>query len=277
MRKGIMSISVFFLILMLCVPSYAESYKESDRGYQEKALLDVGMTQTFLDFRTDEEINELYSLIQENEIRYEEKIEHMNSGESISLFETIPRDHMTLRVSTVNVLGENVGGRNRIRSIVVYVDYAWNSGYPVITKTDGITVNWSSSLFYMEPDSFRSADYHHYGTGNPIKITINQQVDPQKLNQGGLGYEAVLTPRQGFEDMLCVVTGSASFVLESKSDIYFDQNRNTKSDTINVEYVHDKNVLPFPISFSYNGAGVSINTGMLQARVAVNKVVRYSV
>lgn len=270
MRKGIMSISAFFLVLMLCVPSYAESYKESDRGYQEKALLDVGMTQAFLDFRTDEEINELYSLIQENEIHYEEETEYMNSGEPISPFGTIPREDMSIRISMVFFLGSNVNGRSRIESILTFVDYAWSEGHPQITKTDGITVNWDNSLFQMEPGSFRSVDYWQYP--GETKVATNQQVDPQKLNQGGLGYEAELCPLEGV-----ILSGSAQFMLETKKTIYYNENGNTNSDTINVEYVHNKNALPFQsISFSYNGFGVVVNPGILQDSVGVNEVVEYS-
>lgn len=271
--KKVARVVAFVLAAVLTVPAFASDGKQDE----VTALLEAGFSQNFLECRSNAEIEELYTLLQTVDVLYEESVVYLDSEEETSTCGTIPTSDMRLRVGFATILGADENGRRQIETIMVFVDYEWFEGHPSITKVDGITVNWDSDLFSMVPGSFSSADYHNYGNG-AVELTVNEQTNPLKLDQGGLGYEVTLTPMQGLSSYVCVVSGSASFDLVPRSPIYYDDNGNTHNASINVQYVHDKNPLPgFSLSFSYQGVGVTIDPGMFQDSVAINRLVEYSV
>ncbi|MDE6260599.1 MAG: hypothetical protein K2M42_07020 [Oscillospiraceae bacterium] len=278
-KKKILLMLTFIWLFVLCFPSAcaAESMDDLQVYSQDtkvEFLINAGIPGDFLNLRSTDDINTLYDLAQTHTLQYAvEQGSYSDFEGGNSFFGTIPESDMILSVHKIETQTPPLPGtRSRIDSILIYVDYAWTYGHPAVCNEDSITVNWDSSLFQFVGGTFSSADYWSVGGEGGIKQTVNSQENPARLNQGGLGYFAMLSNTHALGGPV-QCSGSAGFLLEAKSTIYVGSSRRT---SINVEYTHNKNPLPGSISLSYNGIGVSVNPGVLQDSVAKPIRIEYS-
>lgn len=264
------SISILFVACM--TPSSADSFdfveQEGTQNSQTEFLVAAGIPLEFLEMRSADELDTLYDLAQTHTLHYS------SCEDEAMTFGTIPDTDMFLYPYFITACSPELPGtRSELDLVLVYVDYAWSAGHPFIHREDAISVNWDSNLFQFVPNQFSSVDY--VLLPNNEKISYNSQINPAKLNLGGLGYFAdlsyVLPNAVLNHSQYC---GSASFAVEPKYTIYAGTGNKTQ---ITIQYVHDKNPSPIGgISFSYNGVGISISSGAFQDSVAKAISIDYS-
>ncbi len=190
----------------------------------------------------------------------------------------IPSSDMTFTITKIaNTTYDSRKRLDKIKEIYVYVNYIWASGKPFWTWTDGITVNWDSSVFTFKSGSFVAKDYKRtLNTGGWILTSIYS--NPASLNVGGLGYYTKLTYSSatlGQSFGALQHKGTASFtLLPTRKPMYIKSGAQVTS--INANYLHNMNPGVFSINFSYSGLGVSATLYGLQDSVAVSTNVYYS-
>ena len=248
-------------------------------------LISQGIPEEFLEGKDVSAINEIYNMF------FGENVQFLGT-ETVKMSETfstlgvspqaIPESDMLLKISQFQTVSFDVNNRQVIKSVMIYIEYEWFDGKPMICGKDGISVNWESELFIFKPDSFRSKDYKkfYYTDGyNYITsdwIESDSQVNPTELNQGGLGYVAYLNrgnpPYLAKDIIYYYVKGWASMSLLPKYKIYAEDGRYTVT---NVQYVHSKNLFN-TVGFSWNGASVTVNISGLKDSVAKAVKLKYS-
>lgn len=250
-------------------------------------LISHGMPEDFLENKDAEAIEYIYNSLYGEEFQFlgteTVKMSETSSSSEVSRLGVISESDMVLGISTSITLTSQ-GSKKVIKEVMVFVDYEWFNGKPMICKEDGISVNWDSGLFGFKPNSFRSNDYkkfiyEEYGfTKVSDWINSDYQTNPMMINQGGLGYVVYLNrgnPPPNTKD-LYGAKGNARFTLQPLGTIYDGNSRNT---FINAEYTHDKDPLPWlKIGFSVAGVGVTVDCGSSSLRDQVAKAigVKYS-
>lgn len=232
-------------------------------------LQNYGIPDKLLQSVSNEVIHEWYGYAQSDSLRYGGTTTTFlqSSEKDATVYDTIPTADMSLTISSVITLKYN---STAIDYIYFIIDYDWADGHPAIRKTDGITVNWNSSLFYMKPYSFKSIDYCTLDG----RFTYDTSLDnPNLLEQGGLGYSVNLRNAIG---TIYSYNGTATFCLGTQKTLYYNENRNNYSTSINVTYAHDKTPIAGSIGFNKNGAGVSMSLPSLSDSVSKNVVIEYS-
>lgn len=265
--KKLSSLAVSMCMIMsLIVPSFALS---SAFNTEVAFLQEYGIPSKLLDSADYDEIHNWYVYAQSGRLYYEGMTTislYSDEGDS-TILGTIPRADMDMTIATLLFLNKN----SSIDFVSFVIDYKWADGHPSIRKTDGVTVNWDPSLFYMEPNSFESVD-NCYFNGKLFKSFSFE--DPTHLDQGGLGYSVKLfdTPGTVFS-----FEGTAQFNLMPRSDLYVYKDNNKYSTSINIEYAHDKTPYVGSINFSSNsGKGVSMSLPVSADTVAHNKIIDYN-
>lgn len=267
MKKTVSFLLALVLFFSVCLSSASACFEspqpETSQNSIIEFLADAGLPPEFLAARSDGELDALYDLAQTYTLHYSSpKDEGMTFG-------TIPDSDMVLYPHFISACSPKLPGkRSELTLVVVYVDYAWRAGHPLVHREDAISVNWQSDLFQFMPDQFNSTDYVKC---LDTEYSYNIQHNPAKLGLGGLGYYADLMYRPpNVVSGSLQYRGSASFALEPKRTIYAETGNKSQ---ITVEYVHHKNPVG-SISFSYNG--VSITPGVLQDSVGKAINIDYS-
>lgn len=231
-------------------------------------LISHGMPEDFLENKDAEAIEYIYNSLYGEEFQFlgteTIKMSETSLSSEVLPLGVISESDMVLGISTSITLTSQ-GSKKVIKEVMVFVDYEWFNGKPMICKEDGISVNWDSGLFGFKPGSFHSSDYkkflyEEYGAYKVSDwINSDYQINPTTINQGGLGYVVYLNrgnPPPNTKD-LYGAKGNARFTLQPLGTIYDGNSRNT---FINVEYAHNKNILPLvKIGFSCVGANVTID------------------
>lgn len=125
--------------------------------------------------------------------------------------------------------------------------------------------------------SFKAIDYKKTVNSGGEWFAAYTYNNPVALTQGGLGYIARLSYSEqalGQSVGASAHKGSASFILLPAVPMYYVKNAYTTS--INVQYVHNKNLGSLSVSFDVLGAGVSVDVFGLSDSVAKSLVVYYT-
>lgn len=231
-------------------------------------LQNYGIPNKLLQSVSDEVIHDLYVHAQSDALRYGGTTTTFlhTSEEDKTVYGTIPSADMSLTISPVIVLKYN---STAIDYILFMIDYDWADGHPTMRKTDGVTVNWNSNLFYMQPDSFESIDYCNLDGKFTYEASLD---DPSLLEQGGLGYSVNLRNAVG---TIYSYNGTATFCLGTQKTLYYDENGGNYSTSINITYAHDRTPIVGSINFSKNGGGVSMSLPSLSDSVSKNIIIKY--
>ncbi len=127
-------------------------------------------------------------------------------------------------------------------------NYEWTPGRPTIAKKDAIAINWDSNIWSYS--SFTHTDY------SDRKTPYYTYTSPAETNQGGIGYFAHLDPEGSH-----LIGDTTITLLPAKTPLYpASSGESHFTSAINANYVHDRNLLPLGLSFSYKGMGISINS-----------------
>lgn len=266
MKKIFSVVLMLALSLTMCISSYAdEVVEEVTTNDKIEHLISQGIPEDFLDGKEPQQIAELYEMF------YDKTIEFLGTETAtlteslcppgISTFGEIPTNDMLLKFTAMAVVREyNDGRRSEYIGVAIFVDYEWYDGHPRINKTDKIAVNWDASLFTYEADSFSLVEYKEVpdlADGDDWWIQTSTGNKPEQVTQGGLGYSANLAQYWTNGDFFVYgQKGTAHFWLKPRYTIYAGS---THSTTLNVEYVHDKNLFG-ALSFSAAGFTVTINS-----------------
>lgn len=273
--KRIISFLVSLCLIFLLTGTACASSDESYVSYQSdqiEYLINAGLPQSYLDRRTPYEIDTLFELAQTY------TLQHFSMSTSYfenntSTFGTIPVSDMEFHVDGIAaIFTPDNSEQSYLLSILITVDYLWGSGRPFVRAEDAITVNWDSSLFQFVEGTFKSVDYHHMGPG---ETPVNSQTRPATLDQGGLGYYALLT---NISPNPVLYSGNASFILNAKENLFSKDTypSNIKLTSFTAVYTHNKNPLGIGLSFAHKGVGVSVSPGPLQDSAGGSYSISYS-
>lgn len=275
--KKLISIFLTIILAFSCITNASAETSEITTQDKLEQLIAQGIPETFFENKEDSDISELYDMLAGKTFRFlgteEIELSETTDNKSVSTYGIILESDMLLSISKVEIVHRDTATNKFIvDSVLVYVDYEWFDGKPIINKTDGISVNWDSSLFAFKQNSFSSKDYKKiFGSSSWLEWMSTN--NPETLNQGGLGYSAVLASSVMGHGTITAQKGHASFILLPKSRIYSGSQRAT---SINVEYVHNKDLFN-TINFSYNGLGVSVSLSGLKDSVAKSVNYYYAV
>lgn len=231
-------------MFLLVLPVFA-----SDSPY---AMLKAkGLPADYLDSLSSEMLNTLYVQIGENNIAV---VSNQNAvlyetNNEITTFGAISSNSMSLQCIVIEVYKKNT---SVIDSIIIGVDWIWQNGKPFFRLTDALSVNWDGALFTLKEGAFLSQDKWRL-TGIDVWAVSKEYTRPSVANQGGIGYHTKLTADPNFATD---IGGSTTFVLLPRTTIYKGTNKVT---SINVNYVHNKNIILPTLSFTKAGIGVSVD------------------
>lgn len=216
-------------------------------------LLNHGFSKDFLDSLTDEMLSEMRTSIGNDEvvsINTETVYLSEDTSANPQARGTISEDSLELNISATTICKQNT---STITSVLAIVTWEWALNKPFAKKEDAISVNWNADVFYFYSNSFYSVDlFKSYETAE--WNILNEYTSPLELNQGGLGFLTEIASTASPIPMY--VGGQALFFLNPTEPMYVG---NTHGTGINVNYVHNRSILPMSISFVYEGFGIEID------------------
>lgn len=260
-------LSIFLIIGITCVNVNAQNLSREEKiSY----LVDKGIPyNTFVEMPS-EVVDIWYYKLYGRDIVYLGKSSSAlieQSENAITPYGTISSSDMTFTVTAIGFITNLSDGSKKLNAVFVSVDYLWAEGKPLICYEDAISVNWNSSLFTYDADSFTSNEYY-LDSGSWVRS--GRSTTPSEINQGGLGYYTTLT---GGYDQL---KGFASFTLLPCEDNMYTSSPN-RTTSINAQYVHTKTLGILGATFGYSGNGITINAPALSDSVAASDNFSYSI
>lgn len=261
-----------FTAVPACAASPEDENLDNSRLDIISSLVNLGIPEDFLELRSDDELRELYDVAQSYVLSFSSEEAEYNNNDNIP-FSTIPSSSMTLTISQIAGEAPSISGQPRpnIEFVWLFIDYNWANGKPAICREDAITVNWNSSEFVFEADSFYCTDYATYAANGTNES--HSYADPAFLQQGGLGYYADLGYFSYLAQMnVLTYSGSASLRLLPKTTIYSGTGHTTQ---FNVDYTHDKRLITQPLTFQvgYKGASAGVSVTPVSNTDSVGKAV----
>ncbi len=247
--KKLKSFFIFCLVLTILFTNTISCFAyETDYDF----LLNRGFSKDFLDSLTDEMLYRMRNGIGNDEvasINTETVYLLENTSANPQARGTISEDSLELNISATTICKQNT---STITRVLLTVTWEWGLSKPLIKKDDAISVNWNSDVFYFHANVFYSVDLYKTYEAEEWKI-LNEYTAPQELNQGGLGFLTKLSDWGNYTPMY--VGGQAIFFLNPTEPMY---EGNTHGTGINVNYVHNRSILPMSINFVYKGFGIEI-------------------
>lgn len=248
--KKLKSFFIFCLVLTILFTNTISCFAyETDYAF----LLNHGFSKDFLDSLTDEILSGMRTSIGNDEvvsINTETVYLSENVTDNLQARGTISEDSLKLNISAATICKQNT---STITRVLVAITWEWYNKKPYVKKEDAIAVNWNSDIFYFHADSFVSMDLYKIFESSEWEI-YNEYSSPKELNQGGLGFLTKL-----FNDsspLPMYIGGQAMFLLNPTEPMYIG---NTHGTGVNVNYVHNRSILPMSISFVYEGFGIEID------------------
>ena len=283
------SITLFIISALLVfslVPSISATENSCDSMIEQ--LVSYGLNRELFYGMAEVDICAIYNELADKKIVFlgsdtfylSDTLMQAHNGQAETLG-TIPESDLKFTVTKLaNVTYDSPLGCDKINKMYVYIDYIWSEGDPLVARTDGITVNWDSSVFTFESNSFVSKDYKRVMSQNWDWKQTNETHAPASLNTGGLGYYVPLVYGEPNAGGIQVAPkqhkGTAYFtLLPTRNPMYLKSGSMTTS--INAVYLHNQNIgLGSSVSFSYKGLGVSVSVPMLSNSLSASTNVFYA-
>lgn len=269
--KKVISLTVSCLmVISMVIPAQASKAAQPDNSMVE-LLLERGYPADFLNALIPPQIEDLYELVREKNLYYL----HAYSPQ------IPPHGNISSRQLSFDVTSSGtpvqIDGVTYLYEITIYVNYNWKQ-LPAVRGVDAIAVNWDNSILTYN-DDFMSKDYAHSQKQNRW-ITYKTWDRPNALSQGGLGINTYIN----FEEQISPsewlsadgLRGSLSFSLTPEPRLSMSTAPGGNSTAIDGIYVHNANPLSGSLSFSCQGFGVSVSSGMLQDSIADTKRIEYT-
>lgn len=272
MRKLTGMFLVIGIIISVCVPVSAYSNEVTVKEMSE-FLSNMGVPSEYL--TSDEEVKYLYDEFKNNNLgcsgeTYTTYL--VETAEGLQTTAEISEAHMKLTITPTDFYDLTT---KKVSKVGVLIEYEWLNERPLLRMTDAIAVNWDSNDF-IYGGYFLSQEYANINKIDDLYYSSNRT---SELTQGGVGYFVHLRETYDKTNNLPAngVHGTGHFFLEPKSTLY----KATKEDAtltsgFNVNYVHNEDMTGFfPLSFSYQGVMVTINTSGNCSKAAESAVMYY--
>lgn len=258
--KKIFSFILCIIVLtMFSVPSFASTEEDENDNYN--ILLEKGLSESFLNNKTDAYLQKMVEMIGDNDVGNVETSVGRMSDLGISTLGTISTDNMTILIEAVEIYKKNT---DEIDNVLVGVSWEWAKNKPLYTGKDAVSVNWNYNVFTYS-DGFYAQDLYKDNASDDWTI-YKEYSSPAEAAQGGIGHWTDLKSSEKY------VGGAMLFVLLPASQMYKGSNNST---AISVKYVHAKSLLT-GLSIDVVGFGVGINTVLLYDSLSKTCTVRYS-
>lgn len=171
----------------------------------------------------------------------EEKIvsfENTQDEKSATTYATIPESKMSITSMYTNYVTGN-----KVESVECYYYSEWLSG-PTVNGTDGLAMNWDSSLFSL--DGFAA---YPAGKIDGIHVDFNTITRPASATQGGYGINIPLFSQYFNQSVEMLTAFTPRNTLYTTSNI---------TSNINYEYGHETIGITPSVSFSTTDKSVNI-------------------
>lgn len=241
-------VSVLMLIVLLFVSIVPAFAVESPYDI----LLEKGVPVELLDSLTDDIILKIYNEIGTKSISSvtSKTVYLTEKNGDIQPAGEISESSLYLEISGIKLTDSG-----KLTGVVFILVWEWAPDKPVFRQTDSITVNWDASVFNYKGDSFCSVSLYRY-THSPQEWQVfREYTRPAESNQGGLGFYSPLAgdlPNYSISN-----SGLAIFALNMNSP---EKDKDTRSTSINVNYVHNRSIVIPSLSFTKTGLSVSVGT-----------------
>lgn len=256
-KKLIKSLAcMLFLITSTLNVNAEEVSTEMKVSCVEQTLIQNGINETVIENMSIPAKLGIYEKMQTYDLVVSDaKREIVSFEDSINKGELQPYGTISNSTMSMDALYFNYLSNNKIREVECYYYSQWLHG-PIINTTDGLTMNWDSSLFSLSQmvgrTSFNYSGQYYDGA------TITRAAS---ASQGGFGINVPLVP---------------SSQLQSLEVTVFLVPRNTLKTTpvttsnINFEYAHRKFEVGPAITFTKTGASIGMSPSSVYDTGAVS-------
>lgn len=261
--KKICSIVLCIIVLsMFSVPSFAIVEDVGNDNYN--ILLEKGLSESFLNNKTDDYLQKMVDMIGDDDIgNVETSVGRMSDLGVSTLGSSIPTDQMTFQITTLEIYKSN---SDQLGSVLVGVSWEWAKNKPLYTGQDAVSVDWDNTVFTYSSEFFAQDLYKDNASAD--WTVFKEYSTPAKAAQGGIGH---WTNLKSFEKY---VGGAMLFVLLPASQMF---KGSTKSTVIDANYVHAKSpITNLSISIIGFGIGIGINPEILSSYVSASRTLEYS-
>lgn len=266
--KRLITCTVLSLLLVLPNAAYAAEPEDTfDYAEAYEWALEAGFSEGFLNGISEESLKDVYyDNVGADELVIDEDVSvfTINDQNPGALTRAIKPSHMQFRASSSKVIS---GGK--VKYVNVYFTGQWFDGRPVNRFTDGIEVNFESSVWTFKNNAgsfWGRVESVRNGTTGGTAIVNFTATKVDRANQGGLGWKApLLHTSWGYTPTVRI-----GFKLYPKNTTMKDGTKN--SSTIHGIYGHQQISLSV-INFSLNGLSISM-TGADET-VSQGTTVRY--
>jgi len=250
MKRKILSLftAIIMLFPILSIPGNATNTVSYDTAYQW--AVNAGFPKTFLDNIDENFLDEIYyANVNDEKLEVGYKVAHLTpSGMTTN-------GNISSSDLTYTIVYGKVSSGGIIQNVNIYVSYKW-SPYAMVTYTDAVAINWDSSVWYMDDNSFSA--YLYGDTDNYCYDTLTR---PATKNQGGCGWFLPLSSQRGYP------YGHATFELKPINTSLRDGTAYASS--VTGIYAHRTLALPL-LSFSTSGFSVGISGVYNQAAASTS-------
>lgn len=285
MKRTIRNVIVLvFILSLLClnvcgiennnIASSGEGSASVSLEEMKTFLISRDYPSDYLDTLIPPQLENLYSLVSEKNAYFYSISQNENSA--VEPYDNISAEELDFSV-VMSYIPIIYNGATYFGELLMTVDYEWTE-LPLIRGIDAITVNWDSNLLkYGGDDTFTSYDYMKNPLTNEWE-TYKEWSQPNATNQGGLGIDTYIDSGAfGDTDWIHAtgLKGSVNFSLLPET-ILSMKIAPESTTTVSAEYTHNTNPLGLGLSFTYQGVGVSVAPGVLQASIAATDVIWYT-
>lgn len=229
------------MIISTLIPAFAAEEQLSNYDF----LLSQGYPAEHLDNLTENTLQKMVEMIGTGYVtNVDVKKSTFNDGTGVARG-AINEDSMTLEIVTGAICQYDT---NKITGVLVSATWEWAANKPVYRGQDGVVVNWDSSIFTYDEDTFYAQDVYRSNADDEWSV-FKEHTSLSISKQGGLGFYTDLKALKKY------VGGSMLFLLSPTSNMIKGTAYKT---TLNIEYAH----APAPLtglSFSTAGFGVGLS------------------
>lgn len=257
-----------FLSIFLVIGGTCSSFA-SEVSYEDayNFLTENGVSHEFLATMEAPDVIGMYNDLKDKNITqvdYEttELCVDEETGELVPLTEyDLPTSKMTLSFSAITTSEAISSSKSKIVDVKVYATYVWKKR-PAVNRGDMATIDWNTLNFAFKAGTYTHKVYYTEGSDYTLWKKV---VKPTKAEQGGIGIAIPFYNTQPAK-MKGIITFNLGFAGGTMYH-YTDSDKNTRTTTLNMNYVHDGTPAVTGIVFASASNKVSI-----QATGSVSKI-----
>ena len=260
MKKGFLFVISLCFIFTICFITIITSAETLTINEMKEILISKSFSETFLNLSSDESIETLYQNYNNAEsLGSSTSTAYLNEqiSDGIQTFGTIKNMTFEITASYFKVAGTS----NQIQYTLIQIGFFWEK-IPLWKKTDGIIVNWDSSVFAYN-DNFHSESHNEAIVNNQFYSNDYSSSAPNVLEQGSLGFDVKLANAEHREPDF--IYGTAYFqLIPARNPMYYSSSSTAANATaINAQYRHNRNPFISSVGFKIKGVNISFDLSTL--------------